>query len=134
MKLHNLSNPPPPNPSTSLYYYTARGCVYRGSDRPGDCRTNVLTEIASPILQFLQTRSLQIEDTSLFRNTDVCSTLKQVLTILVELHTTDERPRPTSLFNPCASYRWLTSCWDVSNVLKCHCLSRLQRHLGTRKW
>ena len=52
---------------------------------------------------------LRIKDTSLFRNTDVCSAPKRVLTIVIELHTTDRRPHPTSLFNPRASYRWLVN-------------------------
>ena len=47
---------------------------------------------------------LRIKDTSLFRNMDVCYAPKRVLTILIELHTMDRRPCPTSLFNPCALY------------------------------
>ena len=43
---------------------------------------------------------------------EVCSPLAQgistsKLTILIELHMTDRRLRPTLLFNPCVSYRWL---------------------------
>ena len=65
---------------------------------------------------------LRIRDTSLFCNTDVYSAPKWVLTILIELHTTDIRPCPSLVSStnnaemPHYLYckrRWL--CWRTGN-------------------